>query len=203
MKFRTQTRLCVVLCVLCIVSAGCGRNPYRYAEKVTGTVTCNGKPAAGGIIYFQPVDDSAKTKRPRGEPGPSSVARIEADGTFTLIVPRVGSNRQRDGALIGPHQVTFQVPRTTNAPADPEVLRGLSPEEAEKEKERVENLPLAQALECGNGITPSSVEVKAGANKFDFTLQPGAPASEEQPMTGRQARRQRAREAVVDTVKPP
>src|SRR4051794_40604635 len=80
---------------------GC-RSPYAAAP-VSGTVmTCEGKPAEGGVVTFTPLDDPGRTGRPAGHAGWASSGTVGPDGRFTLTAL---DGRSGDGALIGPHRV--------------------------------------------------------------------------------------------------
>src|SRR3954464_13976397 len=86
---------------------GCKSDPYKLVP-VTGTVTsCEGKPTAGGVVVFAPIDDPEATGRKSGNPGREARGEVAADGTFSLTTigmpPKVG-------AVTGPHRVTFEMP---------------------------------------------------------------------------------------------
>jgi hypothetical protein len=155
--------------VLSLLGAGCSDDPYKLTE-VTGTVTCNGKPAWGGFVVFEPVDASEKTGRPPGEPGGVSRGIVGEDGSFTLMMDPKGEYEQRDGALTGPHRVSFLPPRTEPAefsPAD----EWMPAEEKERAKAELAAIPVFKPLDCGNAISPNEVEVvQGGENNFSFTL---------------------------------
>src|SRR5258708_30247222 len=126
MNWRPAAVLC--LCALFIVSTGgCGNSQYKTAS-VTGTVFCDGEPAAGGTVILRPVDAPDKTGRPRNMPGPSASGIVGEDGTFSLTLIPIGDDTGTSGALIGPHEVIFAMPPAGSR----NVSRGsqeLSPEE--------------------------------------------------------------------------
>jgi hypothetical protein len=144
---------------------------YKKAV-VTGKVMCGDKPAYGGVVTFQPVDDPDKTGRPSGNPGGVSRGLVDQDGTFRLTYEARGSDKEMDGAVIGPHRVTFILPMT-----EPQKWSSqddwLPEEEKAKLKEELANKPVYPKLACGSEITPAEVEVQAGTNEFTFQLQPG------------------------------
>ncbi|MGQ0636445.1 MAG: hypothetical protein ACT4QC_17675 [Planctomycetaceae bacterium] len=149
---------------------GCTDDPYLNIVAVTGTVTCGGEPAAGGTVTFTPLDAASQTRRTPGEPGRTSSAMVKEDGTFVLRVNKLGSDRERPGALMGPHTVTFKEPLTKR-----KVVSGMQlrlPPEAQKELQaEFDATPVFPPLACGNTISPTKVEVKGGAeNHFEFTL---------------------------------
>jgi hypothetical protein len=148
---------------------GCSNDPYRHIAEVTGTVTCNGQPAAGGIITFTPIDNSAATGRNPGEPGRPSSAMVQEDGTFRLRLKQIGGQEEEDGALIGDHVVSFQGPLTERR-----VVSGMQkmlPPEAQKElEERFNTEPVFPPLKCGTTIGPAQVTVNAEGNHLEFTL---------------------------------
>ncbi|HTI49311.1 MAG TPA: hypothetical protein VL475_00115 [Planctomycetaceae bacterium] len=148
--------------------AGCGDSLYQAAP-VTGTVLCDGKPATGGVVVFQPADAPKETGRPEGEPGLTSTGIVGEDGTFTLMVEARGFDSPRTGALIGPHHVFFRPPRTTPWELDPSD-RALPPEQLAKLKEELAKRPVYKPLACGDRINPDTTTVKAGKNSFQFTL---------------------------------
>ena len=155
-----------------ILCSGCGVNLYETAE-VSGRVTCNGKPAVGGFVVFEPIDAPEKTGRPKGEPGRISRGMVQEDGSFTLVMDPRGADLASRGALIGPHRILF-VPPLTEPPAWNPSDDWLPEEDKKKLKEELAATPVFEPLECGpEGITPGEVEVKPGSNEFEFTLQPG------------------------------
>jgi hypothetical protein len=151
-----------------LLAGGCGSNLYELAE-VTGTVTCNGEPALGGWVIFQPIDDPERTGRPPGEPGGVSRGIVKEDGSFTLTMDALGSNEPRPGALIGPCRVAFMPPRTEAVRWDPQD-NWLPEEDKQKLKEQLASYEVFEPLECGTTIAPGEVEVVDGANTFEFTL---------------------------------
>jgi len=100
---------------------------------------------------------------------------VGEDGTFTLVCDLVADGKpgeQAPGALVGPHRVTFTMPRTTRATLDADTKYVLSGAELKAEEERLARLPVYAPLPCGDKITPGEVEVKAGENEFEFVLTP-------------------------------
>lgn len=147
---------------------GCGSNLYELAE-VTGKVTCNGAPALGGWVIFEPIDAPEKTGRPPGEPGGVSRGIVKEDGSFTMTMDAKGSYEARPGALVGPCRVSFMPPRTEPVRWDPQD-DWLPEEDKQKLKEQLASYEVFEPLECGTIITPSEVEVTDGENEFEFTL---------------------------------
>lgn len=154
---------------------GCGSNAYEMAH-VTGTVTCNGKPAIGGFVIFEPLDAPDKTGRPEGNPGRPSRALVGEDGRFTLVYDPGAGSKEVTGAVTGPHKVTFIQPQTTPAKWNPQD-DWLPDEEKEKLKAELAARPVYEPLECGSVITPAQVDVQPGTNEFSFTLEAGSPAA--------------------------
>src|SRR3954468_1160518 len=100
-------RLIFISVLLPAFLVGCSRDPYKLVS-VTGTVTsCEGKPAAGGVIVFAPIDDPETTGRKSGNPGREARGEIRADGTFTLTTIGIPP---KPGAVTGPHRITFGMP---------------------------------------------------------------------------------------------
>ena len=146
--------------------AGCSGNPYEFAP-VRGRITCDDKPAAGGVITFQPIDAPEKTGRPAGHSGTASTAMVGEDGTFTLK----SIDGSSEGALIGPHQVLFQAPPTKRPTLSADDRASMTPDELKAAEAEIASRPVYPPLACSTNVAPSEVEVKPGENEFVFTLQ--------------------------------
>jgi hypothetical protein len=159
----------IALCVAMVGSlfSGCG-NPYQMAP-VRGRMTCNGKPATGGVVIFQPMDAPEKTGRKPGHPGSASSGTIGEDGTFTLTSV---DGKSGAGALLGPHRIIFQPPPTRRPTIPAEERALMSPEEIKEVAETIRRMPIYPPLPCSTNATPGEVEVKPGGNEFEFTLRP-------------------------------
>jgi hypothetical protein len=158
----------IVACsAMVVVTCGCGGDPYQYAP-VRGRVTCNDKPAAGGVIIFQPIDSPDKTGRPAGHSGSASSATIGEDGSFTLK----SIDGASEGALIGPHQVIFQAPPTKRPTLTAEDRASMTPEELKRAEAEIASRKVYPPLACSTNVAPGEVEVQPGENDFTFTLQP-------------------------------
>lgn len=166
---RVGTRLSLV--IVGGLALGCGDDPYQTAS-VTGTVLCDGKPAYGGTIRFRPIDAPQETGRPPGQPGRDAFATVEEDGTFELFMDTPASVNRAEGALIGRHQVFFDLPRTEPWKPSPEERMEFTPEELEELKAEYEKLPVYDPIPCGRQISPSEVTVEPGTNQFEFSLSP-------------------------------
>lgn len=162
---QASIALCAVL--VGILLSGCGSNAYQLAP-VRGRVTCQGKPATGGVVIFQPIDAPGQTGRPAGHSGSASSGTVGADGTFTL---KSMDGKSGDGALIGLHRILFQPPPTKRPPITADDRSVLSPAELKALEEDIARRPIYPPLPCSEKITPGEVEVKPGANEFEFTLQ--------------------------------
>lgn len=165
------------VCCLAAVSViyGCGADQYPKAV-VTGKVMCGDKPAWGGVITFSPVDAPEQTGRPAGNPGGVSRATVQEDGSFRLEYEQRGASEPEDGAVIGPHRVTFILPMSETPKLTAEDLE-TSAEMQAQQRAYLESLPTYPKLACSSEITPSEVEVKEGDNAFDFSLEVGRPTS--------------------------
>jgi hypothetical protein len=155
------------LCIILVASqlVGCG-DPYRLA-KVRGRVTtCEGKPAVGGEIIFQPIDAPEETGRPKGNSGTMSRGTVKADGTFHLKADL----KQADGALIGPHRVLFKMPPTKRPVLTAEERLSMSPQEIQQVEEDFKRRPVYAPLPCSANLSPDKVDVKPGSNEFEFSL---------------------------------
>lgn len=86
------------------ILVGCGRKPYTLAD-VSGRVTLDGQPLAGGVVSFQP--------RAAGNaaPGPGSTGRLDAEGRYRLTAID-GS----PGAVVGTHLVRIYSRSPESAP---------------------------------------------------------------------------------------
>lgn len=111
---------------------------------VSGTVTYNNKPVAGGSLIFSPIAGGGEAN-----PGKPATATIQKDGTYTL-----GTNGTADGAKIGRHRVSYTPP-----PLD------VPEEKLHDPKFNPPPSPYAR-------LEPKSqeVEVKSGSNKIDIEL---------------------------------
>jgi len=85
-------RNCLLLIAGCgLALAGCGGVEVPETGNVTGTVTIDGKPAAGVRVKFSPVG-----------PGRGSSATTDASGNYSLIY-----SANATGAMIGQHKATI------------------------------------------------------------------------------------------------
>jgi hypothetical protein len=75
--------------------ASCG--PANMA-RVSGRVTCRGKPVAEAVITFSPMPKNEGDR----ESGKAAAGSTDADGKYVLT-----TFRQGDGALIGNHRVSI------------------------------------------------------------------------------------------------
>jgi hypothetical protein len=163
---RIGFALCTVMCSSLL--NGCGSNLYQLAP-VRGRVTCQGKPATGGMVVFQPIDAPDKTGRPAGHSGSASSGTVGEDGTFILTSM---DGKAGAGALVGPHQVLFRPPPTKRPTLPADDRATMSPEEIKAAEEVNRRMPVYPPLPCSANLSPSDVEVKPGQNEFVFTLQP-------------------------------
>jgi hypothetical protein len=155
--------------LLSIMLAGCKADPYKLVP-VTGKVTsCEGKPAAGGVIVFAPIDAPDKTGRKAGNPGREARGEVGADGTFTLTTIGIPP---KPGAVAGPHRITFEMPtgiRPTLAPGD---KANMTPDEIKKIEAEFAARVVFPPLPCSDKIQPEEVDIKADSNNFEFKLPP-------------------------------
>jgi hypothetical protein len=78
----------------CVLAVGCNRSGLDLAE-VDGVVKYNGAPVANASVLFKPTT------------GPFAMGATDAEGKFTL------KTANRDGALVGEHQVAISKSQTT------------------------------------------------------------------------------------------
>src|SRR5262245_19993678 len=162
-------RLFIVVVLLSTALVGCKSDPYKLVP-VTGTVTsCEGKPAAGGVVVFAPVDAPDVTGRKGGNPGREARGEVAADGTFTLTTIGISP---KPGAVTGPHRVSFEMPtgRRTALSADDQA--NMTPDEIKKNEAEFASRVVHPALPCSDKIQPEEVVVKASGNHFEFKLPP-------------------------------
>jgi hypothetical protein len=157
--------------MLSVIIIGCGNNAYQLAP-ANGRVTCDGKPATGGTVIFMPIDAPEKTGRPKGQPGIRSTGMVRDDGTFALVRDAVAAEGEAPGAIIGPHEVFFVLPRTEPYQVHPEDKRNLPPGDLKKLEAELAQKPIFAPLDCGDVISPKTVEVGPDGNEFTFTLAP-------------------------------
>jgi hypothetical protein len=129
--------------VILVLLAGCGGG--RTAA-VSGKVTYQGKAVTGGSLTFTPVAASGDR-----EPGKPGSAEVQPDGRYV-----VGTYSRGDGAVIGPHRVSY-APPVLPYPDGKEPKPGESPPSSGYE-----------------GLVPKTaeVEVRAGTNTIDVELVP-------------------------------
>ena len=85
-----RVAVCALLGLLTL--AGCG----GPSAKVTGTVTCGGKPVSGSIL-FSPKGEDESNK------GPAVSAILKEDGSYELVLPTIGKHT----VVISPSDVKF------------------------------------------------------------------------------------------------
>lgn len=81
--------------VVALFASGCGDEGYDLAP-VSGVVTLDGKPLAGGVIQYQPIGGE------NTNPGPGSAGVLDTQGRYQL---QTQTSPRMDGAVIGTHQV--------------------------------------------------------------------------------------------------
>lgn len=101
-RLRTVVVVSVAACIG--LFAACSRSPYTLAD-VSGRVTLDGEPLAGGVVSFQP--------RAAGNaaPGPGSTGRLDAEGRFRLT-----AIDGAPGAVVGTHLVRIYSRSPESAP---------------------------------------------------------------------------------------
>jgi hypothetical protein len=118
----------------CVALVGCSRGPQVGA--VTGTVAYGGQPLPGIKVTFDPVAG-----------GRSSTGITGADGGYVLQY-----TRDRNGALVGMHEVRVNWPAQTAADL------------AKRDK-----YPIPPTY---NTATTLTCDVKPGSNRFDVLINP-------------------------------
>jgi hypothetical protein len=162
-----RLKLGLASCLVALL-AGCG-NPYELATVRGRVLTCEGKPAAGGVVIFRPIDDPDATGRPKGNPGREARGTVGEDGAFTLTTIGI---TPAPGAATGRHTVSFQMPPTRRPVLQPDEKAGMSPEEIRKFEADYASRPVYAPLPCSDQIEPGEVTVVSGDNDFEFKLPP-------------------------------
>ncbi len=164
-----MVRLFAVAVLFSAAQLGCKADPYKLAP-VTGTVTsCEGKPAAGGVVVFAPVDNPDVTGRKSGNPGREARGEVGADGTFTLTTIGIPPRR---GAVTGPHRITFEMPTGRRPALSADDKASMTPDEIKKIEAEFASRVVHPPLPCSDKIQPEEVVVKADGNHFEFKLPP-------------------------------
>lgn len=103
---RNQFFPCAICAILLLVlgATGC-RKGARPVAPVSGLITLDGKPLAGGSIVSQPAAPPGSVIAGKG-----SVAFCDADGRFQLK-----TLDGLDGAVVGEHRIRIYGPRKTAA----------------------------------------------------------------------------------------
>lgn len=108
---RSRWSGAVVVALVLIVAAGCGRRMCQVEGKV---VYRDGTPLGGGMVIFEPIDAGPKALCSRGA--------VEKDGSF-----RLGTESETDGVAEGTYRVLvvplFGVPGARPVKIDPKYER--------------------------------------------------------------------------------
>ena len=155
--------------ILLFCLSGCGSSAYELATVHGRVLSCEGQPAAGGMVTFQPLDDADATGRKKGNPGRPARGTVGEDGTFTLKTIGI---EEKPGAVTGRHSVKFKMPPTKKPVLTAEDRAGMAPEEIKKWEAEFATRPAYAALPCSADIQPGEVTVKSGTNEFEFKLPP-------------------------------
>jgi uncharacterized GH25 family protein len=91
-------KLCLSCTFIVLVFVGCGSSNEYETTRVSGLVTCQGKPVANATVNFTPVPEES---RAAGQRGRVALGHTDKDGRFTLTTYQDG-----DGAIVGKHVVT-------------------------------------------------------------------------------------------------
>lgn len=98
---------CIACVAICAALAGCGPAGKRLIP-VTGSVTVNGKPAAGASILFHSDDPNA----------PTATGSVAADGTFSIV------SGLDAGIAVGKYKVTVIWPDASKKPTEVQIMMG-------------------------------------------------------------------------------
>src|SRR3954454_24517406 len=157
-------RFFVIAALLVALLSGCKGDPYKLVA-VTGTVTsCEGKPAAGGVVVFAPIDNPEVTGRKSGNPGREARGEVAADGTFTLTTIGIPP---KPGAVTGPHRVTFEMPTGRRPGLSSDDEANMPADKIKKTEADFASRVVHPPLPCSDKIEPAEVTVKAAENHFE------------------------------------
>jgi hypothetical protein len=165
--FRLEIGLATALCSAAL--CGCRGDLYTLVVVRGRVTTCEGKPAAGGVVVFYPIEDPEQTGRPAGNPGREARGTVGDDGTFTLTT--IGM-KPAPGAVTGRHRVAFEMPPTRRPSLPAEDRAAMSPEEAKKVEADFASRPVYPPLPCSAEIQPAEITVTRDGNDFEFKLPP-------------------------------
>jgi hypothetical protein len=101
-----------------LATLGCGSSASAVYPVHGRVVDAAGKPAAGALVVFHPVNTAAPTDKAPPKP----VATVAEDGTFSMT-----TYVQHDGAPVGEYAVTITWIRPKKTPLDregPDLLDG-------------------------------------------------------------------------------
>src|SRR5205823_4721031 len=124
---RAHFKLAAAILLFCL--SGCGSSAYELATVHGRVLSCEGQPAAGGMVTFQPLDNADETGRKKGNAGRPARGTVGDDGTFTLKTIGI---EEKPGAVTGRHSVKFKMPPTKKPALTAEDRAGMSPEEIKK-----------------------------------------------------------------------
>lgn len=137
-RLRDWVHPLIAATLVCAASFGCSRGPQ--VGMVSGRVSYGGQPLEGLTITFDPIGG-----------GRSSTGVTAADGGYELRY-----TRDRNGALVGTHEVRVNWPAQTN-----------------EDLAKRDKYPIPASY---NTATTLSFDVKPGSNTFDVSIAPGSPA---------------------------
>lgn len=149
---------CLLQAAVLISLAGCGGGEDFSLGKVTGTVTCEGKPVSEGTVTFTPIASGSDPLV-----GKPAMGAIGSDGSFELM-----TYVQGDGAVIGKHRVSVTFPGEELgelSSGDDAATSGDAT--AKPRKQSKSRLP-----PCAGSSAVIEKEVVAGENNFDVELSP-------------------------------
>jgi hypothetical protein len=143
---KAQFASWLLLCALCLLPTGCGSSKFPKTVPVSGRVTFQGKPLAGGTVAFLPVNGSeGQSSRPvAGEIGP--------DGGYQL-----SSFRKGDGAMPGQYHVTVESYSSI-------------PTRSEPNKPYVRRIPQRYGKPAESGLSATIPADASGPLVFDFDV---------------------------------
>ncbi len=132
----------VLISLIVMMLAGCGRRGLQERAAVRGKITLNGVDVFEGVIAFYPKGDTK---------GPAAGASIK-NGHYEIT--------ERNGPIVGTNRVEIRIPKRTGRKVRPP-LPGSN--------ELIDEI-LEAAPDCYNAHSTLSATVKTEGNIFDFAL---------------------------------
>jgi hypothetical protein len=100
MRLRMRRYHAIFGFLFILALSGCGGDAFPTVS-TTGTVTCNGKPVEGALVYFEPIRGQSGTQG-NAIVGKQGFSWTDSEGKFAISTYDPGGE---DGAVVGKHRV--------------------------------------------------------------------------------------------------